>query len=50
MCSHGDSPPELLVSSKLRTYPLDTVDAGDIDAPRHERLGKELRLWLGYRH
>lgn len=41
MCGHGDSLPELLVSSKL-TNVLDMVGASNIDALRHERLGTAL--------
>ena len=41
MCSHGDIPSELLVSSKLNNL-LDMVDADNTDAPRHERLGTKL--------
>lgn len=41
MCGHGDSPPNLLLSSKL-TNLLDMVDAGDKDALRHEGLGTTL--------
>lgn len=37
MCGHGNSPPDLLVFSKV-TNLLNVVDAGDKDALRHEGL------------
>lgn len=41
LCSYGDIPPELLVSSKLTTL-LDMMDAGNTDAFRH--AGLEIKL------